>query len=975
MARVKFRDFVGGLHATAQPDIQPRNTLQVMTGWAAPLGGRLRSASPPRADYPALSSHGAAGTSVAGMFRYNDLYIIEQTSTVFSITTHKLFRQTAVGVNSWAGPLTMPPAVNGGAAYSPDSVTGTQPAVTLVNGSKSVGVFSPAGETRVQNLYLLDVRNTGANAMKITDPTTGQMYRWGILPLTRPEVMAEKNDGTALGTGVVLSLTARNEVFINGDGGGDPFDTAANFVADPDPSTGFNAGPVETHPDDSDTLMAVNTLTAKNSIVASSAVTIAPAAGTSLRIRAGKDQSVAAAIKFTTVKDLTLIGSTPSGDEDFIQFYVRVRRPKHLENVEMAFSTEADGNFGKAFFKKELTFKLVNKKQRKKLVNLGDLIPFGKEQQFLTKNATKERDWSWMDTMSTDQIPVTKNTWTRITIPKALFSTEGEPNKQGPVTEPDWSKVKAIRVTVHANKEGSTAVFFDELKLVGGVGLMGDYKYTFTLRNSGTTYTPGSEGGVISNIQVRSNPPITSKGIIATVKVTDVERQGITLTFPDMFFDEQADRFEIWRTVGGGEAFFKVGEIVLSTPGRVFNTTAINDITGDYFGLNSAATLYSQNIGATGTFKGNAVLDGSLELPLDNNSPNDPSFQFQDAAGIHVGRMWWTRNVSNTDIFGNAQDPQGFVYYSPPGRYEAVQAYIPVGPGKSDPVQKILVFNDRMFALTKGAIYEIVGTDEPFVAQKIEGAPGLVRPGAAIATTSGLFYLATDGVYMFNGAYSQNITDKDLQAVFKWKEAVAGFPSSWGPDEFAVGKNALWMIQGGFGAQTPTLGSQSGDVLVFDFETGSWRHIASFGGSLFLYWDYVLGIMRGAGAAGEIDDLEPAPFNTASSTQPFVMQTPTTRVGSGQKGVFRKLFIDIDTAGVANIIATISVDGTGTNMPAIATAAGRKTVEYVINKPGEQFSVTVAGTYTAGAKVELYGVELDFYVPQETIGDSGLAGN
>lgn len=896
MARVKFRDFSGGIHLTSQPDIAPRTSLRRAQNVAAPTGGRLRVASPP------LARKTAVGIAVDGLFRYQDIYFAEGTAA----GTHKFRRDN--GADSWTD-VTLPVAVGGGGAYSPTAATGSQPIVTLVANSKSTGVLAPPTDGAKEVLFLVDRRNTGPNLFKITDPATGATSRWGIMPPTAPEV-----------TGITATAATQDTKYIN-TAAADPLENAADWTLAAADEDGLKA----------------------NTILSTSA---SPAVdGNALKLAVSRDDAAQITRVFGADINLTTFGTVGATDEDYIQFFIRVRRPKHIYNVEVAFDTTAAGDFKKDFFSRELTFQLVKRRKKRKLIALGDLIPVRNTQAFLIENADKVKDLSQQADLGEQKIPVAKNTWTRVTLPKNTFQESGTP---------DWSKVRAIRFTVQTNKQGRTAVFFDSLKLAGGTGMVGDYQYTVSYKND-TTGT-------------RSNPNINEDGIIAKTTVSNIERQGVTLTFPAMVFDPQADRVEVWRTVGNGAAYFLVGEIVLTTPGSVTAGTSFTDKTADYIGLNSGAASYTQAMGATGTWNGRAILD-SVELPLDNDSPNDPSFAFQDAVGIHVGRMWWTRNVDTTDIFSNSQDAQGQVFYSPAGRYEAVQAFIQITSGKSDPVQKLLIWNDRMFALTTSSFYEIVGTDEPFIAQRIEGAPGTIRPDTVVATQEGIFWRAQDGIYNFNGQYAQNISDKDLQPVFKWRESVEDFAVGIDFNEAEVGKNSLWLMATGAG-----IGGTGGGLaplLVFDFATATWRTRSL---TRFLKWDAVAGQLLGAVATGEIDDLEPVPFNTGTTTQAVLVKTPVVRVGTGQLGVWRKLFIDYDPAGETSLTPTLIVDGITTNLTALTSTAGRRQAEFTVNKAGHDFQVQLFAT-TANTAIEFFGIELDIYVPKLTITDSGLQGN
>lgn len=895
MARVKMREFSGGLNLSGDPDIQPKNTLRKAANIAPPIAGRIRVASPPKAILTAI------GVPVDAFIRYQNRYVIASLSgPTFKLETGDYPTDTWTTIT----PAKKPPAYTTPIAFA----------------GKTTFVLAPPNDGRHEALFFVDRQSGGQNLWKLIDPTdASKVSLWGILPPSAGNT-----------TGVVTSLQAQGSKYVN---------TVADQTDPLESAEGW-------------TLAAAD----ENGLDPSTSLTwVAPPAvdGQSAKIHLAKDDAAQITHDYGANVDLTtftVVGD--SSDQDYIQFFVRIRRPKHLENFEVTFST-GDTNYNNTFTS-QLTFQLVKGKKSAKLTALGDLVKNKDIQQFLKDEQTKNYDIATSTTLSTgtQQFPVAKNHWTRVTLPKAVFSIGNNA---------DWSQVKSVRFTATANKQGATAVFIDSLKLVGGVGIVGDYQYTLTFRNSSTG--------------TRSNPNIDQNGVIAVIHASNAERQGIKLQLPAMSFDPQADQVEVWRTVGNGATFFLAGRLQLTTPGTVTGGVGdtIIDKTADYIGLHSTSTTYSEVI-TSGTYNGNAILDPATELLIDNDSPNDPAFAFEDAVGIHVGRMWFTRNTQTVNAFGSSQDALGQVYYSPAARYEAVQDFIQVTPGRSDPVQKLIVWNDRLFAFTSAGVFEIVGVDEPFVAQKVEGAPGVQYPDSIVSSQAGIFYVAWDGVYMFNGQWAQNITDATLQPIFKWKEAVEQFPASTTWLEAVVSKNALFMI----GSSTndgviPTAGSTNGGlVLVLDLATQAWRYRDS--APRCLYYDHVSGQILGAIGTGAIYDIEPTPFNTgAPLAQTFVLKTATVRVGSGQKGVLRKVFLDIDSQSVVGILPTIQTDEVVSNLSTISTATGRRTVEWTVNTAGERFLFEVS--FVAAAAVEIFGVEFDIYVPGVTIQDSGLGGD
>src|SRR5574342_311394 len=74
-------------------------------------------------------------------------------------------------------------------------------------------------------------------------------------------------------------------------------------------------------------------------------------------------------------------------------------------------------------------------------------------------------------------LPQSHDTWTLLRIPKSVFQLSG--GGAG-----SWATVAAVRLTAQANSLGQVAVYWDDLKLQGGSGLQGTYKYQVVYFNS-----------------------------------------------------------------------------------------------------------------------------------------------------------------------------------------------------------------------------------------------------------------------------------------------------------------------------------------------------------------------------------------------------------------------------------------------------------------------------------------------------------
>jgi hypothetical protein len=164
---------------------------------------------------------------------------------------------------------------------------------------------------------------------------------------------------------------------------------------------------------------------------------------------------------------------------------------------------------------------------------------------------------------------------------------------------------------------------------------------------------------------------------------------------------------------------------------------------------------------------------------------------------------------------------------------------------------------------------------------------------------------------------------------------------------------------------------------VLDFTTKSWRELDA---TRFLFYDAnataaisggLDGQMLGAriGTTSEIHDLQPVPFSTANA-QRFRVKTSTVRAGVGQKGILKKIWVEANRAG-ETIIVKADVDDSDVTLTSISTGTGRTVYEYTPNRAGERFAVELDIT-ACDAQVDIYGIELDIYVPGERVGESGL---
>ena len=874
MPRARFRTFIKGLLLTPPADETPQDALRRARNVGPLLDSRLRMAPP----FTLLEDVGITSV-VHSITRFGGLLFAALSTTL---------RRNA---SPWAT-VTLP------AAFNPAGPE-THATITLT-GSPLRFLKAPPTDDVKEYLFVVDQGGTGDNLFKVD--SSGAASRWGIHPLTETEMDAAN---------IQAGPTSQDEIYIH-TAASDPINSAADWTL-------ASA--------DEDALSADTAL----STAASPAIE-----GNSLKLIVGKDDAAQITRSYApTTIDLTQFGGggAVSSIQDYIQFYVRVKRPTRIENIEIAFDTTSSGDFTTAYFSRALEFKVVTQKKKRELLALGDLIKVGKEQEFLQQKADKATDITYDQQFGAQKISVAKNTWTRVTIPKSAFEKVGAA---------DWSTVTAIRFTATANKDGKTTVYFDRLTMNGGVGMLGQYLYAFTWHNSVTG--------------TRSNPTITADGKLLAASTTTsgsndvVERQPVIVGIVGLAGDPQADELEVWRTLGNGVTYFKAGYIDLDVPGTV-PTTTFADRTSDYIGMHDTQVAEYTAVTAAGTYHGNAVLDGDTTLPLDNDTPNASDFAFRDAVGLHVGRMWYFNNQASTGGAGNG-------YYSPAGRAECVTGFIQITSGNSDPVLKGQIWDNRLFAITREALYEILGTDEPFVARKIEGAPGTLLPNTFVAAPIGLFWVAPDGVYYFDGSSATNITDATLAPLFRFRDATEDFAASSIPSIGEAGRNSLWLADG--------TGSEY--TYVFDFDTRAWRYREKV---VALYYDAFTGAMIGApiggGSFDDLYNLEPFPFDNTGVAQTLDIKTGEVRAGPGVKGVARKVYVEADSA-TETLSVELYVDGSAVALGSCSTTAGRLVNEFNVNRAGERFAVRVTGTLLTEAVI-LYGIEIDLYVPASAASD------
>lgn len=531
----------------------------------------------------------------------------------------------------------------------------------------------------------------------------------------------------------------------------------------------------------------------------------------SMRLEIGKDDSVevtrdinVAGDAFFPALNLSQFpGPITSFNEDFISFDVRINRPKHIKSIGITFFI---GTTNDKFFSRDLKVQIVSKNTRKRLQALGDILKGTtlkskqRERDFVVDMQDQVKDRSTAEFITEDTVSVSRRRWTRVTISKATFQASGDLTQDNA----NWADVRKIKFSVETNKLGKANVNFDRLFMFGGTGMQGDYQYHFTFKNNSTG--------------TRSNPDLTT----GPRTVADVHRQGVLITnIPQTpvsgVADPQVDKIEIWRTIGSGEIFFKNQEVN-------FGVTSVTDQVADYIGMAQGAT---------------SILD-TEELPLDNTAPENT---YEDAVGPHVGRMWWGRDT--------VAGAKGRVYFSPESRAEAVDSFTNVSTDE-DPVQKLVIWNQQLWAFTEKHVYRIDGDDEPFIAVEIFGCAGTLQPFTVVPTPDGIYYRAFDGIRLFRGGNSQLVAIDAIAPILRNSTTdgltdFVGDYSAWGRGEYYITDSR----------------DDVNTTLAVSTETGAWRNLGF--ANNFLYYDSEANILFGRNIPATIASMWSTRLNSAGS--------------------------------------------------------------------------------------------------------------
>ncbi len=472
----------------------------------------------------------------------------------------------------------------------------------------------------------------------------------------------------------------------------------------------------------------------------------------------------------------------------------------------------------------------------------------------------------------------------------------------------DFSFAQGIQILISLHQGApnipATGVNIDDIRMFGGVGLEGRYKYQVTFENSVT----GS----------RSNPNPTPVYLPLGTTETLVERQGIHLANLPVATDPQVDKINIWRSLGNQANLFLIDTIPNGT-------ITYDDVVADSSALNSLPT--------------GVTFPQSSALLLDNQPP---AGTYDDVAGPIGGRLFWTRD--------SAVGASGRIYFSPPGRPESVEDFVDV-TFEDNPAPKVIVWNGYVWVFTEDGLYQGVEdvANNTFLFTRVFGVPGCNKPFTVKGTPFGILYRAEDGVRLFNGVQSRLVAFDAVAAIFRGEAAENLLPFPVGIDIEDTGeyyRNEYYI--------------SCFDVLqtlVLNLFDETWRDLGLPTHALYHEIDTDRFHAVVAGNVLTLD--EPSVSNDDGVPIPFEVETVGALTDAAIEGLIQFVYIDVNTNGQL-LHPTLILDNAVITLPTFQTPS-RQIVEIPVGLTGRVLGVRVTGSLLS--PVEIEGIEVDVYVP------------
>lgn len=498
-----------------------------------------------------------------------------------------------------------------------------------------------------------------------------------------------------------------------------------------------------------------------------------------------------ATVSVSVALNLNLIGSTVSGDSDFINLYVKLSDPSAVTEMRMIFDVD-DGSFTKSYYMKAITpstsqafvsgnqtanqaitarlFARAGGQIDPRIVGIGDtgnILPIG-------------------DPIAGDIQPgdflTGLNQWSLIQVAKGDFVKVGLADTAGH----NWSNVNAWRIQMQTTATGTITWGLDDFYLLGGSGLTSlggvsyDYRYTYYNINTGYETNPSitlaqssfllpfnqpikvtwtaSSDPQFTHVRVYRRGGSLDQGwlLVATIPIgtttfTDTFADSVIAINPPLAIDNDppvtsTTPTPINTTLG---TTVTAGSTQTVTPGSLAQIVANQLLLIGTGATQEFIRVQSVNVGA-GTFVaffqqahlGSEVVSG-------NTIPNTP----MNLMCIAFNTVFLAGDPNNPHI----------LYYSKKFNGESFPPQNQVEVGKpDDPIMGIVKFGDSLvYVKTLSKIYSLFypdGATQPQLYQTRELEYGLVANFGWAVGNGNLYYQASDGIRKFRGGASELMT-------------------------------------------------------------------------------------------------------------------------------------------------------------------------------------------------------------------------
>src|SRR5437763_7949902 len=173
------------------------------------------------------------------------------------------------------------------------------------------------------------------------------------------------------------------------------------------------------------------------------------------------------------------LGANDSPDEDWIHLALRIQRPRHVKSFEITFGKDVNNGFtAQIVVQDDVPHGKHYKKKRtgRKHRGLADHPTVqDNEGAFVASASGLPIQLEVSSFLGEDQISSNDDSWIMLKIPKNAFTTTGKAT--------DWTGITYLQLVLTTNSQGATTFWIDDIKLIGNVGMIGDYQYLFTYKS------------------------------------------------------------------------------------------------------------------------------------------------------------------------------------------------------------------------------------------------------------------------------------------------------------------------------------------------------------------------------------------------------------------------------------------------------------------------------------------------------------